>query len=538
MAETKLQQGRRKLKESITLAVQNLSIKRKLIFITMLTCIGALLSAGVVFILWEWTTIRQTMAQNLSTQAEMIADNCKAAVAFQDAKDTTETLRALHVEPSIVFGGVYTKDAKLFATYYCGYADLKVLPSKFQESGSSFSDGFLTVFKPIVLDGDIIGTVCLRSDLNPMYVMLRRNTLIVIGVLLFASFVAYLVSTKLQEVISGPILGLADVAKDISEKKDYSTRALKCSNDEVGLLIDAFNDMLEQIQQRDFELVEAKGKLEVRVKERTAELSTANEHLKREIVVRKRAEKRQAELIQEVESVNRELKDFAYIASHDLKAPLRGIKTLAEWLSTDYSDKLGEQGKEQMGLLLRRVERMHNLIEGILQYSRIGRVKENRDTVNFNKVVADVIDMVAPPANISVTVENELPTIECDPTRITQVFQNLISNAVKYMDKPQGQIRIGCVEENGFWKFSVADNGPGIEEKYFEKIFQIFQTLAPRDSIESTGIGLTVAKKIVELYGGKIWVESKVGEGSTFFFTLPKQEMEVKNENLEVSVVS
>lgn len=538
MVETQVKQRHRKPMEAIMLAIKNMSIKHKLVSITMLTCVVSLLSATITFIVWEWSALRRTMAQNLSTQAEMIADNCKAAVAFQDAKDTTETLRALHVEPSIVFGSVYTKDAKIFATYHRDYADLKVLPSKFQESGSSFSDGFLTVFKPIVLDGDIIGTVCLRSDLNPMYVMLRRNTLIVIGVLLFASFVAYLVSTKLQRIISGPILSLADVAKSISEKKDYSTRGIKRSNDEVGLLIDAFNEMLEQIQQRDFELVEAKGELEVRVKERTAELSTANEHLKREIVVRKRAEKRQVELIKEVESVNRELKEFAYVASHDLKAPLRGIKTLAEWIATDYAAKLDEEGKKQMDLLLKRVERMHNLIEGILQYSRVGRVKENRAVMNLNKLVAEVIDTLAPPANISVTVENELPTIECDPTRITQVFQNLISNAVKYMDKPQGQIRIGCVEENGFWKFSVADNGPGIEEKYFEKIFQIFQTLAPQDGIESTGIGLTVAKKIVELYGGKIWVGSKVGEGSTFFFTLPKQEMGVKDENLETSVVS
>jgi PAS domain S-box-containing protein len=244
----------------------------------------------------------------------------------------------------------------------------------------------------------------------------------------------------------------------------------------------------------------------------------------RDITEQKKAEQRQAELIEEVESANRELKDLVYIASHDLKTPLRGIKTLAAWLSTDYADKLGEQGREQIGLLLIRVERMYNLIEGILQYSRIGRVKENPALINLNKLMTEIISMLAPPANISVTVENELPTIKSEPTQIAQVFQNLMSNAIKYMDKPQGQIKIGCVEENGFWKFNVTDNGPGIEERYFEKIFQIFQTLTSRDDFESTGIGLTITKKIVELYGGKIWIESKVGEGSTFFFTLPKQE--------------
>ncbi len=252
----------------------------------------------------------------------------------------------------------------------------------------------------------------------------------------------------------------------------------------------------------------------------------------RDITERKQTEQRQAQLIQElertnqeVEKVNQELKDFAYIVSHDLKAPLRGIKTLAEWITTDYADKLDNNGKEQINLLTDRVDRMHNLIDGILQYSRIGRIEEEKVIVNLNELVTEVIDLIAPPENVTITIENKLPTIECEQTRIMQVFQNLLSNAVKYMDKPQGQIKVGCVEEDGFWEFYVADNGPGIEEKYFEKIFQLFQTLTPRDESESTGIGLTIIKKIVELYGGKIWVRSKVGEGSTFFFTVPKQEL-------------
>jgi len=256
------------------------------------------------------------------------------------------------------------------------------------------------------------------------------------------------------------------------------------------------------------------------------------------IINRKRVEQRQAELLEEVESANQELKDFARIVSHDLKAPLRGIKTIVDWITTDYADKLDEDGKEQMRLLTSRVERMQNLIEGVLEYSRVGRLREQHVQVDLNELVVAIIDSVAPPENIQITIENELPVIECERTRITQVFQNLLSNAIKYMDKPQGQIRIGCVEESGFWKFSVADNGPGIEEKYFEKIFQIFQTLSPRDEFESTGVGLTVVKKIVEMYGGKIWVESKVGEGSTFFFTLSKQKVRVKHEKLEANIVS
>jgi len=263
----------------------------------------------------------------------------------------------------------------------------------------------------------------------------------------------------------------------------------------------------------------------------------------RDITERKRAEENQAQLIRElkttnqkVESINQELKEFAYVISHDLKAPLRGIKTLADWLLTDYGDKLDDDGKQQLNLLQTRVGRMHNLIEGVLRYSRIGRIREKRMQVDLSELVPEITDMVAPPDNITVNIEGQMPVILCEKTSIIQVFENLLSNAIKYMDKQQGEITVGCVEQNDCWLFSVADNGPGIDEKYFGKIFKIFQTLQPRDKFESTGVGLTVIKKIVELFGGKVWVESKLGQGSTFFFTLPKSEFEVKNAEFEANI--
>ena len=249
-----------------------------------------------------------------------------------------------------------------------------------------------------------------------------------------------------------------------------------------------------------------------------------------DITGRKQIEERQAELLQEVENVNHKLNDFAYIVSHELKAPLRGIRTLVEWIATDYADKLDEKGKEQMNLLSDQVVRMHNLIDGILHYSRVEHIRGEQTRVDLNKVVQNVIEMLKPPENVVIEVENELPTVLCEQTRIMQVFQNLLSNAVKYMDKPQGQIKIGCIEENGFWKFSVADNGSGIEEKDFERIFQIFQTLPAHGKLEGTGIGLSLVKKIVETYGGRVWVESEPASGSTFFFTFPRSLSVVKND--------
>jgi PAS domain S-box-containing protein len=241
----------------------------------------------------------------------------------------------------------------------------------------------------------------------------------------------------------------------------------------------------------------------------------------RDITARKEAEKRQAQLLQDLESANQELNDFAYIVSHDLKAPLRAIGLLADWIATDYASRLGTDGQRQLNLLISRVRRMHMLIDGILEYSRVGRTREKESEVDLNSLVAEAIDLIAPPPHIVVSVESQLPRVIGERTRLQQLFQNLVGNAVKFMDKPQGEIKIGCIEQDGNWQFYVADNGPGIEAKYFGKIFQLFQILIPRDEVESTGVGLALVKKIVELYGGKVWVESEVGRGTTFFFTLP-----------------
>jgi len=242
----------------------------------------------------------------------------------------------------------------------------------------------------------------------------------------------------------------------------------------------------------------------------------------RDITERKRAEAQRDRLIHELESANEELKNFAYVVSHDLKAPLRAIGSLADWLYADYRDRLEPEGQEHLRLLKSRAQRMDALINGILEYSRVGRIKETPTPVDTNNVVKEAIALLAPPPNIRIVVDGPLPTVTIEPTRMLQVFQNLLSNAVKYLDKPQGEIRIGCRTTGALWEFSVADNGPGIEPRHHEKVFQLFQTLAPRDRVESTGVGLALVKKIIELYDGQVWLTSTPGQGSTFHFTLPR----------------
>ncbi len=238
-------------------------------------------------------------------------------------------------------------------------------------------------------------------------------------------------------------------------------------------------------------------------------------------IERKRSENRQLQLVTELAAANQELKDFAYIVSHDLKAPLRGIASLADWVLNDYGDHLDDEGKNMLHLMGGRVRRMSDLIDGVLQYSRVGRVKEEKTLVDLQILVHEVIDAIAPPQGMKIEIDTELPKLFAEKTRIQQLFQNLLSNAIKYMGKPEGDIHIGHSEANGFWEFYVSDTGVGIEERHFDKIFQVFQTLVPRDQSESTGVGLAIVKKIVELYGGKVWVQSKINQGSTFYFRLP-----------------
>jgi PAS domain S-box-containing protein len=256
------------------------------------------------------------------------------------------------------------------------------------------------------------------------------------------------------------------------------------------------------------------------------------------IAERRKAERRQEELFEQLEIIKSAQTDIANIVSHDLKAPLVRIQSLVNLLSDDYSNELDEKVKERLYLISTDVKRMQNLIDGILRYSRAGYLAEQKVQINLNKLIPQIIEMVSAPENISIAVENELPIIESEQTRITWVFQILLSNAIRYIDKPQGQIRINSIEEESCWKFSVADNGPGIEEGLFENIFRMFETSEPQENFESTGIGLSLVKKIVETYGGKIWFESEFGKGTTFLFTLPKQSCGVMDSKLETSSVS
>ncbi|MFA5555174.1 MAG: CHASE sensor domain-containing protein, partial [Phycisphaerae bacterium] len=199
----------------------NLTIRRKLTLIIMLACITCLLIAAVTFVAYEWVVLRRFMDWSLSSQTGIVADTCKAAVAFNDSEDAKETLSSLRVHSSIVFGGIYDESGKLMAAYYRQGEDKNVQPKVILQKGSEFAGGYLTVYDKIILDGEVIGTVCIRSDLSPLYAMLADSVKIVLAIMLISIAVAYLLSSRLQSVVSVPILNLAGLAKNVSEQRDY-----------------------------------------------------------------------------------------------------------------------------------------------------------------------------------------------------------------------------------------------------------------------------------------------------------------------------
>lgn len=284
--------------------------------------------------------------------------------------------------------------------------------------------------------------------------------------------------------------------------------------------------LLEEQKRTERELRKYKSHLEELVEARTQELSRINEQLQEDIAVRKTVEKALTRKTEELARSNAELEQFAYVASHDLQEPLRMVASYTQMIARRYRGKLDADADEFIGYAVDGATRMQNLIRDLLSYSRLttqGSPLEITEAKAACESAIKNLQKAIEERNGTVNV-GPLPAVRADATQLTQLFQNLVGNGLKYCDKSKPVIQISAKPNGDEWIFSVQDNGIGIDPKYFERIFQMFQRLHTREEYPGTGIGLALCRKIVDRHGGRIWVESEAGHGATFLFTIPKNE--------------
>jgi signal transduction histidine kinase/ActR/RegA family two-component response regulator len=501
---------------------QELSIKRKLILMTMLTSSIALLLSSASFLIYDLISFRNLLTHDLSTQAQIIGYNSAAAMAFKDEPAATATLSALTAKGDIVSAALYSPNGQMFAHYF---RDKKTLPSVVPSCAAGkpyrFEGQYLEVCHDVALNGDRVGTLILQSDMRQWSMRARRYATICLVFALVSVFLAFLVSSKLQKVISGPIMHLEDTMKIVSANKNYEVRAVKSYSDEIGSLIDGFNAMLSDIQQRDGALRGANDELQTRTLE-----------LEEEVSQRKQAQEELLKAKHVAEEASRAKSTFLANMSHELRTPLNAIIGYSEMLEeeardTQDPDHIGDLQKIQFA-----GKHLLSLINDVLDLSKIeaGKMPLHLETIDVRLMIDEIITTLRPAIEknkntLRVRMVDEISTMRADVTKVRQILFNLLSNACKFTD--QGTIGLDVdrkLEDGQDWiRFQVTDTGIGIAAKQRDNLFKEFaqaDTSIAR-KYGGTGLGLAISYKFVQLMKGRIGVESEIGRGATFTVELP-----------------
>jgi signal transduction histidine kinase len=466
------------------ISFRNLSIPNKIVAIIMIICGAALLLTSGALIAYDFSDSRRELRLSVSTFARILADNMNAAVSFNDMAAALDTLNSLRADPSVVAACIYTPDG-LFTQRVLQHA----APCPDRPSMDGEVNGFLLVSAPIQLNGREIGTVQLRATLDPAYAHLRLDVLTIGAILIVAALFAFMLSYRLHVFVSEPILNLANTAHEVSRHKDYSIRAAKKNEDELGVLVDAFNEMLTQIQKRENDL-----------EERTTQLVQAS----------------------------RMKDEFLATLSHELRTPLNSI---LGWAVLVREGKLASDREQSALEAIERNARMQaRLIEDLLDVSRIisGKFTVDSSVVGLNQIVESAIDVVRPAALAKhIRIELNKPStpvrVSGDAARLQQVVWNLLSNAVKFTSD-RGSIVVNFAVAEQHATISVSDNGAGIAPEFLPYVFDRFRQADGSSTRRhgGLGLGLAIVRHIIEMHGGSVSVESRgKGQGTTFTIKLP-----------------
>ncbi len=489
-------------------------IRQKLTLAIMLTSTVVLLLAATVFIVHRVITFRRAQAENSQTIARITAAQSSNAVDYENELDCRKILSKLSGEPLVLQAALYGRHGKMLARYPASTA-AGSFPAVPMAKEYLIEHEAVSIFWPVRQDDRIVGAFYLKWDLSPAYARVRWDVGVLALMLIGSMIVALAISHVLQRRISGPIIGLANMARLVSVNHDYSVRAKKYGNDELGHFTDSFNHMLAQIQSQN----EALRKNEEQLRRALQSAEAAAEEVR---ALNAQLEDRVTHRTAELAAINQELEAFTYSVSHDLRAPLRHIDAYAQILQ-DEMEKNPADARQYLSRIRFGVQDMSRLVDDLLKLSRIGRAGLKCETVRLNTLVEDVLAELQPEVanrNMEWRIA-ELPSARVDPGLIKQVFANLLSNAVKYTrPRAQSVIEIGAEQVDGATAIFIRDNGVGFNMDQAHRLFGVFQRLHEMEEFEGTGVGLATVQRIVRLHGGKIWANAELDKGATFHFTL------------------
>ena len=503
------------------------SIRRKFALMAVAAAFSALLVAGVAMVSYELSTYRQQRVDDVGTLAEILGRASAAALSFNDPAAASENLSLLKARPQVSAGAIYNARGKLIAQYRNGTPE--DLPRDFHfpdlpgSPGVEVKGEVMEVYARVVDQGEIVGTVYLRARYE-LLERLRDFLGILASVMALSLLVALAMAAWLQRAVTRPILDVTETARQVMQTRDFTLRAGKSTADEVGVLVDAFNDMLAEVGRRALALEGSTQALEREVAER----ERAEEGLRQ---LNEALEQRVAERTAQWESANKELESFSYSVSHDLRAPLRSIVGFAQAMKEDHGADLGEEGNRKLDIVRNEALRLGVLIDDLLSFSRLGRKAMQMAELNMTALVRSSWDGLQQAKTSGETDAAQvtfhisaLPSATGDRVLLGQVWINLLANAIKFTGRePGATITVSAISDETEHVYFVRDNGAGFNPKYKAKLFGVFQRLHDATDYPGTGVGLALVQRIVSRHGGRVWAEGQTGEGATFYFTLPRQ---------------